>query len=374
MEFAWNISKNTMGSVKGLEKEQEREGKVNNPDIDLEKTYLNYDLVIDERNLYNRIKDRVNEVRENSRVQKNSVVDCSNIITVNKDTFTDWGLDKTRQYFKETYNYFCEEFGQENVVSAKVHLDETTPHMHLHFVPISEENKLQARKVVTRERINRVHEKAPKYFKSKGFEVERGAGKTKENLEIHNFKAKKLKEEINKLETQYDNRKKDIDKLDLIENIDVKKTWNGRISISQSNFDILKNNYKKCVLLEKEKEDLRAKNKDLKKDITDFLFKETTHNITKKRYKRLEDEHKDLKQEKDKLKKEIDIYKKFLNEKNQNSEFDIFIAKIREDEEKKKLDKDRKDKERKEELEQFANRILKSKTNKLKTSKYNFEI
>ena len=156
MEFAWNTQKNKITDIKGKEKEQEREGKITNEEIDLDKTHLNYDLVDSNKNLYQRVKDRVEEVRSVSRIQKNSEVDYSNIITVPKDQAEEWGIEKSKEYLKEVYNYFCDEFGKENIVSAKVHLDETAPHMHLHFVPVNKENgKLQARVVMTKERINR---------------------------------------------------------------------------------------------------------------------------------------------------------------------------------------------------------------------------
>ncbi|WP_061313810.1 MobV family relaxase [Clostridium botulinum] len=202
MEFAWNTQKNGITDVKGLEKEQERDGKISNKEIDLKKTHLNYDLVQSELNLYQRVKQRVDEVRPVSRVQKNSVVDYSNIITVPQDQFKTWGAEKSKEYLKEVYNYFCEEFGKENVVSAKVHLDETTPHMHLHFVPVSEEGKLQARKVMTPKHINEIHSKAPKYLQEKGFDVVRGVGKTDKSLEINEYKAKKVQEKIDSLENE----------------------------------------------------------------------------------------------------------------------------------------------------------------------------
>ena len=109
MEFAWNTQKNQMGDVKGKEMEQERKGAISNEEIDLDKTHLNYDLVQDDRNLYQRVKDRVEEVRDVSRIQKNSVVDYSNIITVPKEQFEEWGLEKSKEYIKEVYNYFCKQ-------------------------------------------------------------------------------------------------------------------------------------------------------------------------------------------------------------------------------------------------------------------------
>ncbi|NFH74508.1 recombinase, partial [Clostridium botulinum] len=95
MEFAWNTQKNGITDVKGLEKEQERDGKISNKEIDPKKTHLNYDLVQSELNLYQRVKQRVDEVRPVSRVQKNSVVDYSNIITVPQEQFKTWGVEKS---------------------------------------------------------------------------------------------------------------------------------------------------------------------------------------------------------------------------------------------------------------------------------------
>ncbi|MED3821962.1 MobV family relaxase, partial [Priestia aryabhattai] len=147
MELAWNAQKNQITDVKGKENEQERKGEIRNDDIDLERTKNNYDLVESEKNLYQRVKQRVDELKENgSRVQKNSVVMYSNILTVPQEQAEKWGEQKTDDYFKACYEFFCEEFGKENVVSGKIHKDETAPHMHLHFVPVNKENgKLQAR-------------------------------------------------------------------------------------------------------------------------------------------------------------------------------------------------------------------------------------
>lgn len=252
LEFAWNIQKNMMSAVKGLEKEQNREGKISNPEIDSTKTHLNYDLVQSDLNLYQRIKQRVEEVKPVSRVQKNSIVDCSNIITVPQEQYKEWGAEKSKEYLKEVYNYFCKEFGKENVLSAKVHLDETTPHMHLHFVPVSLEGKLQARSVITRERLNKVHDEAPKYLQELGFDVERGNGKTTNSVEIKEYKAKKLKEEIDEVNKKLKNAQNisaELSKieshskalLDKLDKIEVKKALlSDKLTISQEDYSILR--------------------------------------------------------------------------------------------------------------------------------------
>lgn len=213
MELAWNTQKNKMSDVKGKEMEQERKGKISNPDIDLERTNLNFDFVNDDRTLYHRVKSRVDDLKENgSRVQKNSVVMYSNVITVPKDVAEAWGEEKTTKYFRSCYKFFCEEFGKENVVSAKVHFDETAPHMHLHFIPVNKENgKLQARVVMDRAKINYIHDKLPEYLKELGFYVVRGKGKTTQNIEnIHEYK--KVMDIIDQQKSRLDDMVQELDK------------------------------------------------------------------------------------------------------------------------------------------------------------------
>lgn len=192
MELAWNTQKNKMTDVKGKEMEQERKGRIKNDDIDLSRTHLNYDIVQSDKTLYQRVKERVEDLKKSgSRVQKNSVVMYSNILTVPREQAEKWGEKKTDEYFKACYDFFCREFGTENVVSAVVHKDETSPHMHLHFVPVNKENgRLQARIAMNRQRINQIHNELPKFLQERGFDVKRASGKTKDkNIEdVHEYK------------------------------------------------------------------------------------------------------------------------------------------------------------------------------------------
>lgn len=296
MEFAWNAQKNKMSDIKGKEMEQERKGKISNEEINLDKTYKNYDLVQRDINLYQRVKQRVEEVRENSRIQKNSVVCYSNVITVNKDTFKNWGEEKSKKYLEEVYNYFCNEFGKENVVSAKVHLDETTPHMHLHFVPVSEEGKLQARKVMTPGRINKIHSEAVKWLQERDFNVIRGKGSTgrKNVKDIHKYKAQKLKEEVEALEKKRSSLTLNIEKIlkentfnfskekEVLDDISFKFKESllskDKLIIGRSDLDEIVNSYRELVnenlKIKKEKIDLEIENSDLSLEIEDFKNKE----------------------------------------------------------------------------------------------------
>jgi len=278
LELAWNTQKNQMNDVKGKEMEQERKGKISNEDIDLDKTENNYDLVEDERTLHQRVKNRVDELKESgSRVQKNSVVMYSNILTVPEEQAKVWGEEKTDDYFKACYDFFSKEFGVENVVSAKVHKDETAPHMHLHFVPVNKENgRLQARISMNKAKINYIHDELPKFLQERGFDVVRGKGKTEKNIEnIHEYK------EIKALEGKIEQEKKELNKelkeikLSKKPLVDIQKVKqrssekgiiNKRIEIAPDDFDKLIASAKENEKLRKINHDVSKTNKELKQE------------------------------------------------------------------------------------------------------------
>lgn len=320
MEFAWNTQKNKLSDIKGLENEQERKGKISNADIDLNRTNLNYDLVKNNLNLYQRIKKRIDEVREVSRIQKNSVVDYSNIITVPEIQSEIWGIDKTKEYFNQVYNYFCSEFGKENIVSAKIHLDETAPHMHLHFVPVNNQNgKLQARKVMTPNRINKIHTEAPKFLNNFGFDVVRGKGSTgKNNIEdIHEYKkiqADKLKKEIDSLKIDLKAHIEAKSSLECFSGIDKEKSiLGGKIKLKTDDYYKIVDEYNGLLNLnldlDKKNKDLEEKNKSLLKKINEINKKDLNFNKNKNRLEfeiqsRYEDKIKKLEKENRNLEKE----------------------------------------------------------------------
>ena len=54
-----------------------------------------------------------------------------------------------RLFFERTYRFLCDRYGEQNVISAYVHKDEKTPHMHFAFVPVTEDKKQSVRKRLT---------------------------------------------------------------------------------------------------------------------------------------------------------------------------------------------------------------------------------
>lgn len=346
MELAWNTQKNKLSDVKGKEMEQERKGKLRNNDIDLSRTKNNFDLVDSNKNLYQRVKMRVDDLKQSgSRVQKNSVVMYSNIFTVPEETAKLWGEEKTDEYFKMCYKFFCYEFGKENVVSAKIHKDETTPHMHLHFVPVNKKNgKLQARVSMNKEKINFIHDALPKFLQQKGFDVVRGSGKTRDNNieDVHEYK--EIKKQIEAQKTQFK-------------------------QVLEAN-EMYLDNFNKTI------EKLSAEKKTLEKEILTKKGELDFQNQNVKFNKNMKDLTKNVKQEKNVLGKKTgnyifpeDDYKKIYGyakrafEKNQENkflrnEFSVFEnenLKLKSENEKMKMKLDKEQKE-KNELQKKLNR------------------
>lgn len=52
------------------------------------------------------------------------------------------------RWAKDVYGFVCREFGEENVASFIVHLDETGPHAHCVFVPLTADGRLCAKEVL----------------------------------------------------------------------------------------------------------------------------------------------------------------------------------------------------------------------------------
>ena len=114
--------------VAPVERENERDENYNsdNPQINHVRTKGNYRLVSSYGTYTEFINNRLRELNLSPR--KDAVVMNSFVVGSDK-TFFD-GLAKVEQYnfFSDCYKFFAERYGEENIISAVVHLDETTPH------------------------------------------------------------------------------------------------------------------------------------------------------------------------------------------------------------------------------------------------------
>lgn len=197
------------------QRHNQRENKnYSNKDINFNKTNLNYDLhnnksivYIDEIN--KKIKERYTGTKA---IRKDAVLNVECLITSDSEFFKTIGSDETKRFFKESYEFIKSEFGKENIIYANVHMDETTPHMHLGFTPITSDGRLSAKEWLDgKKKLTELQDKFFSYLTNKKFNLDRGISSKEtgaKNIKIQNLKKKSLKE-VNELNRYLEDKREE---------------------------------------------------------------------------------------------------------------------------------------------------------------------
>lgn len=171
------MEKMKVGNLGGAYRHNERIFKNHsNKDIDTSRSHLNYELTDRDRSVSyeKQIKNYVNETKISKRAIRKDAVLCDEwVITSDKTFFEKLDQEKTRDFFETAKNYFAENYGEENIAYASVHLDESTPHMHMGVVPF-ENGKLSSKAMFDREELKKIQDELPKYMNEHGFDLQRG--------------------------------------------------------------------------------------------------------------------------------------------------------------------------------------------------------
>ena len=208
-------------NLKGIYRHNKRKNKnYSNDNIDKEKTYLNYSLK-SPKYRYDKEFDMMKErYKLKGQIKTVSNIACEYIITSDKQFFEEIGEEETKRYFETAYNFVAEykNLGEQYIMSAKVHMDEETPHMHLIFLPVvhtqdkkgNDIDKLACSEFwKEKDSYRRLQDAFYQYMTSHNFKLERGVPKEetgrkhidiKEYKEITNFDKTKEKLQNMKLE------------------------------------------------------------------------------------------------------------------------------------------------------------------------------
>lgn len=179
---------------------------------------------------------RFNQLRNDyhlkGQIKTTSNIACEYIITSDKDFFDEIGLEETKRYFKTAYKFVCgyKNLGEKYILSAKVHMDESTPHMHLVFLPVvhtKDKNGNPIEKLSCSEfwkgknSYKNLQDNFYTYMTKSGFNLERGKSDENEHIpikvlkvitnhEVQKFESKSVKTEqeistnnIEELRTDY---------------------------------------------------------------------------------------------------------------------------------------------------------------------------
>ncbi len=176
-----------------VENENERDEtyEASNPQIDSERTKDNYH-VIGRCGTYTEfINKRIEELNLPTKPRKDAVLMASFVIGSDGEFFNGLTQREQEKFFAECTRYFADKYGEDNIISAVVHMDETTPHLHLNLMPIRDGRpcctELFTRTAITKLQTD-LHEAV-----GKRWGLERGKeGSPRKHLSTAEYKAQKI--------------------------------------------------------------------------------------------------------------------------------------------------------------------------------------
>ena len=268
--------------------------KFGNENIDTTKANLNYNLAPERVSQGDFVKQRCSEVSCLKRKDVN--VMCSWVVTLPKEV----NKSCEKEFFDTTYKFLEKRYGKENVVSAYVHNDEKTPHMHFAFVPViydkeKGKNKVSAKECVSRKELQIFHKdfderlshemwyhggvlngatqdgnKSIEELKRQTahnqlIESKRQIEKLQENFSELEKKKRILEEQIHIAESHVNAVQATKGSTVLNYTPKVKKSLTGQISMSENDYTRLLSAAEKNISLNSQNERLKAENDSLKK-------------------------------------------------------------------------------------------------------------
>lgn len=183
------------GAVGGIQSHNNREHEPKtNPDVDMSRSEDNYDLISCD-NYKRSIKEKLSNLVESSRaVRKDAVVVCNFIVTSDNETMDALGADRQREFFQDSVKWFSDRYGADRVLNATVHMDETTPHLHIGVMPITQDGRLSAKAIFTKTEMKAIQTEFARDVGEK-YGLERGVeGSERTHLSEARFKEQKALE------------------------------------------------------------------------------------------------------------------------------------------------------------------------------------
>ena len=190
------MEKYKRADVVGIERENERDENykfTKNPQIDKSKTRLNYHTVPYEKKYLSFIDERIKQLSPKRKIKDDAVLITSFILGSDKEFFDGISPEAQKQFFDDCTEFFAERYGKENVVSAVVHLDESTPHLHFNLMPVTD-GRLCAKELFDRAALRELQTNFYEVV-GKKYGLKRGKeGSTAKHLDTVAFKTKKMTE------------------------------------------------------------------------------------------------------------------------------------------------------------------------------------
>ncbi|WP_452872621.1 MobV family relaxase [Streptomyces lydicus] len=361
-------------AIKGIQIHNQREKESQtNPDIDESRSDLNYDLVNQNNVDYNEKVNKMIEegVTTGKAIRKDAVKVASFLVTSDSEYFQNLSEQDERRFFESAYEFFSGEYGEKNIAYAMVHKDEKTPHMHVGFVPITEDGRLSAKDFFgKKQQLAKLQDKFHDHMVKEGFDLERGVSTSRKHVESAKYKALTFQQMEKEAKENYEETMERIHKIKdttkAIENIESKKVL-GLVGMKEQDYQSLVDYathgvvyQQKAEQLQKELDKVKSEVQQLEldmqtgqdrvrfyyKDIEDNLEdiaekkaqqKLQQHDVVKDRrelinkYNGLVQKYNDQLEQKNKLKQQVDVLKtENLSYQNENRELKTENSKLQE--------------------------------------------
>ena len=153
--------------------ERTKENYASNPDIDKSRSHLNFHLITPQRKYRAEAEKQI--VEAGCRVRSDSVRVVEALVTASPEFFKGKKKGEVKAYFQEALDFIQQHQDPKTIISAVVHMDEKTPHMHLSFVPLTEDGRLCAKEIVgNKKKLTRWQDRFWEHMVRKYPDLERG--------------------------------------------------------------------------------------------------------------------------------------------------------------------------------------------------------
>ena len=337
MAHAAKYSRGSVGHlIKHYERAKDRNGeyiKFSNENIDPEKTDLNYNLATPGSAL-DYLHQRLSEVQCAKRKDLN--VMCSWVVTA-PENIQARTPEEINNFFREVYKFSADRYGEANVISAYVHMDEVSPHIHFAFVPVVYDkekklDKVSAKDCVTRYELS-AFQKALSQHCNNYFGIDIGLLKNdgiKRDLTINKLK-EISKKEVKAIGSKIDSfREKALEFKNTLGSIkNGKKSLKGEYKLSEDDFNRL---YNYAESLNNDYWDMFHSSIDLRRNYEDMYRRMKTDREYEEKIKQrnidLEEMNDDLEHENESLLDENDLLKGFLESIDSLEGFEQYVEQL----------------------------------------------
>lgn len=280
-------AKYTLNQINVIFRHNERKNtNYANKDINTSMKKVNYSLKECNAPYSKRVNQLLNEYNLKGKIKNTSNVACEYIITASPEFFEVLAENEIKRYFETAYKFICnfKNLGEQYIVSAKVHMDESTPHMHLVYLPVVHTMDKKSGKSIEKlcctdfwkgkNSYKVLQDNFYKYITRAGFNLERGNNTDNKHIKIEdlkkitNYELQKYERNSVKLENEINTQditllKQDYKKVIKKFNTLAKQYTKVKI-INETTLEKIENIEKRYEEIKEEKQILERENKLLK--------------------------------------------------------------------------------------------------------------